>query len=51
MKNCRVRSKKRESKTLFGALSLSSQAFYWKQAERGNSKIFIQFLHQLHKAK
>jgi len=44
-------NKNRESKTLFGALSLTSQTFYWKQAERGNSKIFIQFLHQLHKAK
>ncbi len=29
---------------------MRSSRFYWKQADRGNSKIFIQFLHQLHKA-
>jgi len=44
-------NKNKESKTLFGALSLSTQNFYWKQAERGNSRVFLQFLHQLHKAK
>jgi transposase len=31
-------------------LSLRTSRFYWKQADRGNSQQFIQFLHQLHKA-
>lgn len=44
-------NKTKTSKALFGALSLQTQKFYWKQAEKGNSKIFIQFLHQLHQAK
>ena len=40
--------KDRQSKTLFGALHLHSQRFYWKQAARGNATTFIAFLHQLH---
>ena len=40
----------RSSKTLFGALSLRTSRFYWKQADVGNSQQFIMFLHQLHKA-
>ena len=39
---------KRQSATLFGALHLRTQRFYWKRAERGTSKIFLTFLHQLH---
>ena len=42
--------KDRQSKTLFGALHLHSQRFYWKQAAKGNSTTFIAFLHQLHQA-
>ncbi len=42
--------KVRSSKTLFGALSLRTSRFYWKQADAGNSQQFIMFLHQLHKA-
>jgi transposase len=42
--------KNRLSKTLFGALSLRTSRFYWKQADTGNSHQFIMFLHQLHKA-
>ena len=39
---------KRQSATLFGALHLRTQRFYWKQAERGTSKTFLAFLYQLH---
>jgi transposase len=39
---------KRQSTTLFGALHLTTQKFYWKRAPRGTSKMFIEFLHQLH---
>jgi transposase len=39
---------KRQTATLFGALHLRTQRFYWKQAERGTSKVLIEFLHQLH---
>lgn len=42
--------KNKLSKTIFGALSLRGQKFYWKQAQRGNSTQFSVFLHQLHKA-
>jgi transposase len=38
---------KRQSTTLFGALHLTTQKFYGKQAPRGTSKRFIEFLHQL----
>jgi transposase len=38
----------RQSTTLFGALHLTTQKFYWKRAPRGTSKLFIEFLHQLH---
>jgi transposase len=34
--------------TLFGALHVATQKFYWMQAEKGNSRLFIQFLRQLH---
>lgn len=40
--------KKRETRTIFGAFHLKTQKCYWKQAEKGNSKTFIEFLHQLH---
>jgi hypothetical protein len=39
---------KRQSTTLFGALHLKTPKFYWKQAPRGTSKRFLEFLHQLH---
>jgi transposase len=39
---------KRQSASVFGALHLRTQRFYWKRAERGTSKIFLAFLHQLH---
>ena len=39
---------KRQSVTLFGALHLRTQRFYWKRAERGTSKTFLAFLYQLH---
>ena len=39
---------KRQRATLFGALHLRTQRFYWKRAERGISKVLIGFLHQLH---
>jgi transposase len=39
---------KRQSATLFGALHLRTQRFYWKRANRGTSKMFLEFLHQLH---
>ncbi len=42
--------KNRLSKTIFGALSLRKNRFYWKQSDKGNSIQFIQFLHQLHQA-
>ena len=42
--------KKRQSKTIFGALDLQSQRVYWKQAPRGNAGTFIAFLHQLHQS-
>ena len=38
----------RHSATLFGALHLRTQRFYWKRAARGTSKLFLEFLHQLH---
>ena len=38
----------RQSATLFGALHLRTQHFYWKRAARGTSKLFLEFLHQLH---
>jgi transposase len=38
---------KRQSATLFGALHLRTQRCYWKRAERGTSKTFLAFLHQL----
>lgn len=41
---------KKARKTLFGALSLTSEKFYWKQAEVGNAHYFQQFLRQLHQA-
>jgi transposase len=40
--------KRRQSKTIFGALDLQSQRVYWKQAPKGNAGTFIAFLHQLH---
>ena len=40
----------RKRKTLLGALSLTTQKFYWKQAEVGNADYFQQFLRQLHQA-
>jgi transposase len=40
--------KRRQSKTIFGALDLQSQRVYWKQAAKGNAGTFIAFLHQLH---
>ena len=39
---------KRQSATVFGALHLRTQRFYWKRAARGTSKVFMAFLHQLH---
>jgi len=42
--------KKKESKSIFGALNMKSQRFYWKQADKGTSKVFIAFLHQLHQS-
>ena len=39
---------RRQSATLFGALHLRTQRFYWKRAPRGTSKLFLEFLHQLH---
>ena len=38
----------RQSATVFGALHLRTQRFYWKRAKRGTSKVLIDFLHQLH---
>jgi transposase len=38
----------RQSATLFGALHLRTQRFYWKRAQRGTSQTFLAFLHQLH---
>ena len=42
--------KSRLSKTIFGALNMHTNRFYWKQADRGNSEQFIWFLRQLPKA-
>ena len=39
---------RRQSTTLFGALHLRTQRFYWKRAARGTSTRFLEFLHQLH---
>lgn len=39
--------KKKESKTVIGALSLKTRRLYWKQADKGNSETFIAFLYQL----
>jgi transposase len=39
---------KRQSATVFGALHLRTQRFYWKRAARGTSKVFMEFLHPLH---
>jgi transposase len=39
---------KRHSATRFGAGHLRTQRGYWKRAERGTSKPFLAFLHQLH---
>ena len=39
--------KKTEARTLIGALNLKTKKVYWKQAERGTSKAFIEFLYQL----
>ena len=39
---------KRQSASVFGALHLHTQRFYWKRAKRGTSKVLIDFLHQLH---
>ena len=32
---------------MFGAYSINSSRFIWKRSDRGNSKTFIKFLHQL----
>jgi len=40
--------KRRQSKTIFGALDLPSQRVYGKQAPKGNAGTFIAFLHPLH---
>lgn len=42
--------KERGKKTLFGALSLRTQKFFWKQADKGNATYFREFLLQLHQA-
>ncbi len=42
--------KRRQSKTIFGALDLQSQRVYWKQAAKSNAGTFIAFLHQLHQS-
>jgi transposase len=39
--------KKKESKTIIGALNLKTQKVYWKQTDKGNSKSFIEFLYQI----
>ena len=39
---------KRQSATRCGALHLRTQRCDWKRAERGTSKTFLAFLHQLH---
>lgn len=33
--------------SLFGALNLATQKFYWKSTDKGNASSFIQFLNQL----
>jgi DDE superfamily endonuclease len=40
--------KRRQSKTIFGALDLESQDVYWNQAPKGNARTVVTFLHQLH---
>jgi DDE superfamily endonuclease len=40
--------KRRQSRTIFGALDLESQRVYWKQAAKGNAGTCIAFLHPLH---
>ena len=40
-------SAKRESCTVFGALNLKTQSFYWKSAHEGNTESFISFLRQV----
>ncbi len=48
---CKVHQpKRRQSKTIFGALDIESQRMYWKQAARGNGGTLIAFLHQLHQS-
>lgn len=39
--------KKKESKTIIGALSLKTQRLYRKQTDKGNSESFIEFIYQL----
>jgi transposase len=38
----------RQNATLFGALHLRTQRFYWKRAARGTFTLFLEFLYQLH---
>jgi transposase len=38
----------RQSATVFGALPLRTQRFYWKRAARGTSKGLMEFLYQRH---
>ena len=42
--------KRRQSKTIFGALELQSQRMDWNQTPRGNAGTFMAFLHQLHQS-
>jgi len=39
--------KQKQRCTIFGALNLKTESFYWKSASKGNSDSFIEFLHQL----
>jgi transposase len=39
--------RRRETKSLFGSLNLQNGKFFWKSADRGTSKVFIEHLHQL----
>jgi hypothetical protein len=39
--------KKKDTKTIIGAISLRTKKVYWKQADKGNSKTYIVFLYQL----
>jgi len=41
---------KREKKTIVGALDLETKKFYWKEATKGDSKTFIEFLRQIRKS-